>query len=107
MKNHEVEALVASYKLAVQAICETHNAPLDHVFCSGALSKSQQKAGNVGRIYLILADDAPGWRAKDNSKGRLALKTAIKEFFLGLGVSLAVLIQASYSELIAVELIES
>lgn len=107
MKNREVEALIASYKPAVQAICEAHNVPLDHVCCSGALNKLQRKAGNIGRICLVLADDAPGWRAKDNPKGRLALKIAIKQFFSGLDISLAVLIQANYSELIAVELIES
>ena len=101
MKDNELEVLITPIRDAIRAICDKHDVVLDKIVCSGSLNTSQRKAGNVGRIYLVLGDDAPGWRGKDNPDGRKSLKRAVKDLLSSRGVSAAVMIQANYSELVS------
>jgi len=103
MKRTELDKLVAPHKAEIEVICERIGAPLRKIVCDGSLNTSQRKAGLVGRVYLLLADDEPGWRQKDNPAGRKMLKTLVRSHLMNNGVMLAVMIQARYSALAEVD----
>ncbi len=89
--------LVAAHKAGIEAICESHGAPLGTIFVDGSLNKAQRTKGNIGRVYLMLADEEPGWRVKDNQEARKRLKAAVRDMLAEHGLSLAVHVQANYS----------
>jgi len=97
MKRSEVESVVAPLVGRVAEVCESAGAPLVRVVCDGAVNRSQAGQGCVGRVYLILGDDKPGWRSKDGKGRRRALKAAVQAVLADSGVKLAVHVQAGYS----------
>ena len=99
MKLHELESLVTPHTAAVAAICTDHGVDLAKLSCCSATNRKEAAAGIVGRVTLVLADDAPGWRNKDNSEGRYRLRKAVREYLTSHELHLTVRLQASYSEL--------
>jgi hypothetical protein len=97
MKRDEIEKLIQQHAGEIKLICRKHGAPVANLICDGSLNNAQRARGNVGRVYVILADEAAGWRAKEARNKRTALKTAIAEMLAAHGVSIAVHIQANYS----------
>ena len=99
MKLHELESLINPHTAAVAAICLDHGVGLQRLACCAATNRQESASGIVGRVTLVLADDAPGWRNKDNSEGRYRLRKAVREYLTSRELHLTVRLQASYSEL--------
>jgi len=97
MKREKIEALVNFLVPEIHKICKSADVPLENVYCDGAINKSERRSGKIGRLYLVLADNAPGYRSKDNSPKRSEVKTRIREILAANGVNLSVRIQANYS----------
>ena len=79
----------------VKTICEELGAPFGGAWESRCTSKPERTAGKTRRLFVQLADDAPGWRAKDTGNRRRELKAALRAQF----PTFAIHIKASYSRL--------
>ena len=106
MKDRELTTVVAPHVESIREICEVFGAPFSRVACTGSTTHRQRDDGNVGRVIVVLADEAPGWRSKDGSctadklTGRYAIKSRVRTLLEASGICVAVQIQASYSELV-------
>jgi hypothetical protein len=106
MKDRELTTVVSPHVESIREICEEFGAPFSRIACTGSTTHRQRFAGNVGRVCVLLADDAPGWRSKDGSctadksTGRYAIKSRVRTLLEAAGICVAVRIQASYSELV-------
>jgi len=97
MKREKLDALVAGLVPEIHKTCESAGVPLGTVYCDGAIKKSELRSGKIGRLYLILDDSDPGWRAKDKNPKRSEVKRRVREILAANGLNLSVRIQANYS----------
>jgi hypothetical protein len=102
MKDRKAQELIETIRQTLEKIVADHGAPLRALIAQGSLSARERAAGAVARLYVGLADDAPGWRSKDVRDGRrTALKRAIQAALVEAGLGRwDVRIQASYSCLV-------
>lgn len=104
MKDRELQAVLDAHESELRAAVEHIGAPIKSFGGTGALNTVQRRQGCVGRVHVLLGDASPGWRAKDANNRRHELKTALRDALRRItGLELAVLLQASYSELVQTE----
>ena len=87
------------YQCPIKAIAAKHGAPIGSVRPDGSLNARERNAGLIGRLFLHLADDSPGWREKDNPAGRSRLREEVRQYLATHKLRVSVRIQAAYSEL--------
>jgi len=96
MKDIEIRQAISEHVGSIGRVCAKAGAPFGTIAVSGAMSISERRRNLSGRITVVLADIAPGWRRKDNPVGRKALAAAIKAVLASAGLPLAVRVQSVY-----------
>ena len=83
----------SAQRQAIEDAARTIGAPVGSVFVTAETSNKERKSGFVGRVFILLDDEAPGWRAKDQNEHRRQLKAVIQTIV----PDLKVYVQAGYS----------
>ena len=99
-KTQQLRDMIRARRPQIEAACEAAGVGLADVVYTTGLAMHERRRGVFGRVTVLLADTAPGWRAKDDSRAgtsrRAMLKRAIADLF---PVRVSVCIAAGYSEL--------
>jgi hypothetical protein len=97
MKTTQLEDLLRPHGRAIHAIAQSLKAPLQKFVCSGAINLWERKKQRIGRLFLILEDDSPGWRAQDTGEARADLKDEVGDMLAVRDIHLTIRVQAYYS----------